>query len=195
MRAKRTNPSSFLRSISLRRLFAGAAFAALAAAAGLTIHPTSASAEAVLSMHIEEQTSWVQNFNPFDLGGRRKSTMDFIYEPLVIFNDYDGGKPIWRLATAYKFSDDLKSITYTLRDGVKWSDGVPVTAADILLSWVSTSGLYNTAEITDKAYTEDGQLLPFKGAAFDASSPGSELITKFPVISDKIGRASCRERV
>nr|WP_245432671.1 ABC transporter substrate-binding protein [Mesorhizobium loti] len=82
-------------------------------------------------MHIEEQTSWVQNFNPFDLGGRRQSTMDFIYEPLVIFNDYDGGKPIWRLATAYKFSDDLKSITYTLRDGVKWSDGKPLTSADM----------------------------------------------------------------
>src|SRR3954454_10324038 len=90
-----------------------------------------ASAESVLSMHIEEQTSWVQNFNPFDLGGRRQSTMDFIYEPLVIFNDYDSGKPVYRLATGYKFSDDLKSITYTLRDGVKWSDGQPLTSADM----------------------------------------------------------------
>ena len=82
-------------------------------------------------MHVEEQTSWVQNFNPFDLGGRRQTTMDFVYEPLVIFNDYDGGKPIWRLATAFKYSDDLKSITYTLRDGVKWSDGQPLTSADM----------------------------------------------------------------
>ncbi|WP_426127351.1 ABC transporter substrate-binding protein [Pararhizobium sp. PWRC1-1] len=82
-------------------------------------------------MHIEEQTSWVQNFNPFDLGGRRQSTMDFVYEPLVIFNDYDSGKPVWRLATAYKFADDLKSITYTLRDGIKWSDGKPLTSADM----------------------------------------------------------------
>ncbi|WP_082407169.1 ABC transporter substrate-binding protein [Mesorhizobium sp. 1M-11] len=131
MRAKSTNPSSLRRAVSFRRLFAGAAFAALSTAAGLTVQTTSASAEAVLSMHIEEQTSWVQNFNPFDLGGRRQSTMDFIYEPLVIFNDYDGGKPIWRLATAYKFSDDLKSITYTLRDGVKWSDGKPLTSADM----------------------------------------------------------------
>jgi len=90
-----------------------------------------ATAESVLTMHIEEQTSWVQNFNPFDLGGRRQSTMDFVYEPLVIFNDYDGGKPIYRLATGYKFSDDLKSITYTLRDGVKWSDGQPLTSADM----------------------------------------------------------------
>ncbi len=114
---------------SRRHFFAlaGAAVAALAFASG--VKP--AAAESVLAMHIEEQTSWVQNFNPFDLGGRRQSTMDFVYEPLVIFNDYDSGKPIFRLATAYKFSDDLKSITYTLRDGVKWSDGQPLTSADM----------------------------------------------------------------
>lgn len=90
-----------------------------------------ASAEALLTMHIEEQTSWVRNFNPFDAAGRRQSTLDFIYEPLVIFNAYDNGKPIYRLATAYKFSDDLKSVTYTIRDGVKWSDGRPLTAKDV----------------------------------------------------------------
>ncbi|MBZ9793560.1 ABC transporter substrate-binding protein [Rhizobium sp. 3T7] len=92
---------------------------------------TPVNAEATLSMHIEEQTSWVRNFNPFDLAGRRQSTMDFIYEPLVIFNADDGGKPIFRLATSYRFSDDLKSITYVLRDGVKWSDGQPLTSADV----------------------------------------------------------------
>ncbi|QKK20748.1 ABC transporter substrate-binding protein [Rhizobium indicum] len=91
----------------------------------------SASAESVLTIHIEEQSSWVQNFNPFDLAGRRQSTMDFIYEPLVIFNAEDGGKPVFRLATDYKFSEDMKSVTYTLRSGLKWSDGQPLTSADV----------------------------------------------------------------
>ena len=35
----------------------------------------------------------------------------------------------WRRAT--NSADDLKSITYTLRDGVKWSDGQPLTSADM----------------------------------------------------------------
>lgn len=113
-----------------RRWLTAAFLGATALAGGLTL-AAPVSAEALLTMHIEEQTSWVQNFNPFDLGGRRQSTMDFVYEPLVIFNDYDGGKPIWRLATGFKYSDDLKSITYTLRDGVKWSDGQPLTSADM----------------------------------------------------------------
>ncbi|MFD1983698.1 ABC transporter substrate-binding protein [Mesorhizobium newzealandense] len=118
-------------AISRRRLFIGTAFVAATIATTFSFGARPASAESVLAMHIEEQTSWVQNFNPFDLGGRRQSTMDFVYEPLVIFNDYDSGKPIFRLATGYKFSDDLKSITYTLRDGVKWSDGQPLTSADM----------------------------------------------------------------
>jgi peptide/nickel transport system substrate-binding protein len=118
-------------AISRRRLLIGTVFVAAAIATTFSFGARPAAAESVLAMHIEEQTSWVQNFNPFDLGGRRQSTMDFVYEPLVIFNDYDGGKPIFRLATGYKFSDDLKSITYTLRDGVKWSDGQPLTSADM----------------------------------------------------------------
>lgn len=189
MRANRTNPSFFYRALSLRRFFAGAAFAALSVAAGLAAHPTSASAEAVLSMHIEEQTSWVQNFNPFDLGGRRQSTMDFIYEPLVIFNDYDGGKPIWRLATAYKFSDDLKSITYTLRDGVKWSDGKPLTSADMKFTLemmlknpaVDTVGVGETvASVETPSPTE----VRINLKAVDTHFP--ETLADFPVVPEHI---------
>ncbi|MGO6902828.1 ABC transporter substrate-binding protein, partial [Rhizobium ruizarguesonis] len=118
---------SAIRNDSIR-----AGFAAATALTALVVFGTGgAAAESVLTMHIEEQSSWVQNFNPFDLAGRRQSTMDFIYEPLVIFNAEDGGKPVFRLATSYKFSDDMKSITYELRPGVKWSDGQPLTSADM----------------------------------------------------------------
>ncbi|TAX67887.1 ABC transporter substrate-binding protein [Rhizobium leguminosarum] len=118
---------SAIRNNSMR-----AGFAAATALTALVVFGTGgAAAESVLTMHIEEQSSWVQNFNPFDLAGRRQSTMDFIYEPLVIFNAEDGGKPVFRLATDYKFSEDMKSIIYTLRPGLKWSDGQPLTSADV----------------------------------------------------------------
>ncbi|MGR9377049.1 ABC transporter substrate-binding protein [Rhizobium leguminosarum] len=118
---------SAIRNNSMR-----AGFAAATALTALVIFGAGgAAAESVLTMHIEEQSSWVQNFNPFDLAGRRQSTMDFIYEPLVIFNAEDGGKPVFRLATDYKFSGDMKSVTYTLRSGLKWSDGQPLTSADV----------------------------------------------------------------
>jgi len=79
---------------------------------------------------------------------------------------------------------DPLTVKYTINDGVKWSDGTPVSAADILLSWVSSSGEFNTTEIPESAYKEDGSLAEFKGAAFDSSSQGSSLITQWPEISD-----------
>jgi peptide/nickel transport system substrate-binding protein len=103
---------------------------ATALATGL-LAASAASAESILTMHIGEQTSCVQNFNSFDLGGRRQSTMDFVYEPLVISTTLTAASRSndWRRPTS--FSDDLKSITYTLRDGVKWSDGQKLTSTEM----------------------------------------------------------------
>ena len=74
---------------------------------------------------------------------------------------------------------DPLTIEYTINDAAKWSDGVPVTADDILLYWISGSGKFNTGEVkTDK----DGNPLPSTGAnvAFDTAQPGMALITDFP---------------
>jgi len=42
-------------------------------------------------------------------------------------------KPV--LAESWEFSEDLKSVTYYLRKNVKWSDGSPLTAEDILYTY------------------------------------------------------------
>src|SRR5947207_1271344 len=73
-----------------------------------------------------QQSPFVRNFNPYAPDPTRW-TQSSIFEPLVIFNPVDG-KPVYWLATAYKYADDLKSITFTLRKDVKWSDGQPFTA-------------------------------------------------------------------
>jgi peptide/nickel transport system substrate-binding protein len=38
------------------------------------------------------------------------------------------------------------TIKYTINSGVKWSDGVKVTAADLLLDWASSISKYNNAK-------------------------------------------------
>ena len=50
---------------------------------------------------------------------------------------------------------DPLTITYTINEGVTWSDGVQVDAADLLLYWASQSGVYNDAEtvVTDTGVT------------------------------------------
>jgi peptide/nickel transport system substrate-binding protein len=39
------------------------------------------------------------------------------------------------LATSWSWSDDGKSLTFTLRGGVKWHDGKPFTARDVRCTW------------------------------------------------------------
>ncbi len=45
------------------------------------------------------------------------------------------GVPIVGQAESYKISDDGLTYTFTLRDGLKWSDGTPLTAEDFVYSW------------------------------------------------------------
>ena len=39
------------------------------------------------------------------------------------------------LASGWKVSPDQKTITFTLKPGMKWADGAPLTSADALFSW------------------------------------------------------------
>jgi len=63
-------------------------------------------------------------------GAADQSYMDAIYGEL--FELGPKGKIINDLATGYKFSDDAKTITLTLRQGVKFTDGTPFNAAAVV---------------------------------------------------------------
>lgn len=78
-------------------------------------------------------------------------------------------------------SKDPLTVKYTINKDAKWSDGVPVTADDLMLAYVATSGNFNTAAAE---YNEDGTLKPSTGVSFDASSPGLALVKDLPVVSD-----------
>ncbi|MFM4718907.1 ABC transporter substrate-binding protein [Aeromonas bivalvium] len=89
----------------------------------------------VLTLVAQQETAWVKNFNPFLQAGLLHTTKEFIYEPLVIFNELQGGRPEFRLATQYEFSKDLTSVIFDLRQGVKWSDGEGFDADDVIFSF------------------------------------------------------------
>ena len=50
-----------------------------------------------------------------------------------------------------KVSDDPLTVKYTINDGVKWSDGAPVDANDLILQWAAYSGYYNDANARRQA--------------------------------------------
>jgi peptide/nickel transport system substrate-binding protein len=73
----------------------------------------------------------VENFNPF-AGSALHGTF-LIYEPLEIPSPIDGSYTPF-LATDYKFSDP-KTLVYTIRQGVKWSDGKDFSPADVVFTF------------------------------------------------------------
>jgi peptide/nickel transport system substrate-binding protein len=56
-----------------------------------------------------------------------------MYETLLFFDSLNGSITPW-LAQSYQVSGDAKSITFHLRQGVKWSDGQPFTADDVVFT-------------------------------------------------------------
>ncbi|ARV61348.1 peptide ABC transporter substrate-binding protein [Nostocales cyanobacterium HT-58-2] len=58
----------------------------------------------------------------------------FTTEGLTTLNGITG-KIDPALAESWKISDDKKQITFTLRDGLKWSDGEPLTADDVIFTY------------------------------------------------------------
>ncbi|MGO4384220.1 ABC transporter family substrate-binding protein [Specibacter sp. RAF43] len=78
-----------------------------------------------------------------------------------------------------KISDDPLTVKYTINDGVQWSDGEPVTTADLLLQWAAASGYFNDA-------TLGRQFKVIKGTAYFhyAGDTSGLSHTAMPSISD-----------
>lgn len=75
--------------------------------------------------------TFVRNFNPFAPTARTGA--HYMYEPLQVVNAIDG-KATPFLATGDKVVDP-KTIEYTIRSGVDWSDGTPFTPADVVYTF------------------------------------------------------------
>ncbi len=87
------------------------------------------SAGQALVVEVQLRPTWVRNFNPFS-ADNRWPTAPGMYEPLILYNPVKQQVVPW-LATKWEWSDDNKTLTFTIRDGVKWSDGQPLTARDV----------------------------------------------------------------
>jgi peptide/nickel transport system substrate-binding protein len=88
----------------------------------------------VLTIDNESGSLWTCNFNPYNLSDIGYS-FGPVYEPLVFVNSLQSAKATPWLASSWAYSNDNKSLTFTIRKGVKWSDGKPLTAADVAFSF------------------------------------------------------------
>jgi peptide/nickel transport system substrate-binding protein len=80
-----------------------------------------------------QMTTFARNFNPF-VQASLFPTQNGIYELLMIDNPATGKIEPW-LADSYEWSSDLKTLTLKLHPNVKWSDGQPLTAKDVVFTF------------------------------------------------------------
>ena len=122
-------------------LAAGLLAAALAACGGSSPSASSGSGSAsgpsgTLTISNEQGTLWTCSFNPFNPSNLAQGvTFGQVYEPLAFVNTLQSGKATPWLATAWAWSDGNKMLTFTIRNGVKWNDGTPMTAADVAFTF------------------------------------------------------------
>lgn len=163
------------------------ALAVIAAATIFTAPVATASEKSQLTIVPDFYPTMVRNFNPF-LATNLRTTTEFVYEPLVIFNQMKGNEPVMRLASDYYMSDDLMTVTFEIRDGVKWSDGKAFSADDVVYSFDLVKNKPELDQIGInkwvKSVTKDGNKVIFELTAANSNVPFE--ISKVPVVAKHI---------
>ncbi len=112
---------------------AAAGLLAAACSSGSSI-TSSKSAKNVVTISNENGALWTCGFSPFN-GSDTLLSVGFVYEPLVFVNPLQNGKTTPMLATSWAWGAGNKSLTFTIRKGVKFSDGTPLTPADVVFTF------------------------------------------------------------
>jgi len=130
------------RFLGHRKLAAVTAAALLAAGAGACSSSTStgsssSGSSSTLVMESSPESTITQAFNPFiatqAIFGMGADGL--IYEPLLQFDIAAPPKYYPWLATSYQWSNGGKTVTFTIRPGVKFSNGTPMTPADVAFTY------------------------------------------------------------
>jgi peptide/nickel transport system substrate-binding protein len=99
-----------------------------------TAGPSNHSKGGVVTISNAQGQTWPCGFNPYNPSFNAVS-LGIVYEPLVYINALKDSAETPMLASSYAWGPGKKSIVFTIRDGVKWSDGQPLTGADVAFTF------------------------------------------------------------
>jgi peptide/nickel transport system substrate-binding protein len=111
-------------------------------------------------MESSPENSITDDFNPFvsTAAPQGMGATGLIYEPLIQFDLANPAKLYYWLATSYKWGDGGKSITFAIRQGVKWNNGTAMTPADVVFSYelMKKNAAINLGGLTINTVTASG---------------------------------------
>ena len=118
--------------------------AALAATPGDTL---------VVAMNIDI----IKTFDPAQINeGLTADILQSICDGLVEYHPSETGKVIPKLAESWELSEDRKTVTFTLREGLTFNSGNPLTAEDVVFSMKRQIALNypNSSKLRDLGFNE-----------------------------------------
>jgi peptide/nickel transport system substrate-binding protein len=113
----------------------------------------------LLTIPREDLATFTRNFNPFSPQAS-PMTKEAIYEPLVVHSMADAKDTPW-LASKWEQAKDGKSLTFTLRERVKWSDGKPLVADDVVYTFELQKKVLGGFEYLRKVTAVDDRTVRF----------------------------------
>ncbi len=179
------NRLSRLRSALLLTAAVALTTSTLAACAGAGGNSGTGASGGVLTIQGDAgNPTLVENFNPYattQLEGTR-----LIYEPLEIPSTVDGAYTPF-LATGHTFTSPT-TLVYTIRSGVKWSDGKPFTPADVVFTFnmlkkdpaLDTTGVW--AQVASVTASGDKVTVTFKAP----DVPFAATVSQVPIVPEHL---------
>ena len=151
---------------------------------------------------------WDQSFFSYNAAtsyGAAPANSNIVYATNSGFSYYDNTPKLVAdesFGSYRKISDDPLIVQYTIADGVKWSDGTAVDAADLLLNWAALSGALNDPDFDKSKYvdpdtgqfTDDfpSDVVYFDSGADPSHPSGLGLVSQLPVVSDDMKSITMR---
>ncbi|MGV8970565.1 MAG: ABC transporter family substrate-binding protein [Microbacteriaceae bacterium] len=143
-----------------------------------------------VTMAIEQP---VTSLNDKTSAGNSASNASIVYATNSRFFYYDDAPslvPDESFGQVKVVSENPLTVTYTINEGLEWSDGVPIDASDLLLAWAANSGRFTTAGVKPSAFFDSiaGEYSsepPEDTVYFDgANRSGLQLVTELPQVGD-----------
>lgn len=109
---------------------------------------------------------------------------DIWYQSMFIFStDCTQVNP--NLATAYEWGDEYKTLTVYMRKGVKWSDGEPFTADDVMFYWDDIVGNKDLTPAFPGNWRPGGEAAEFE--KLDDYTVRAHFANPYPAAMSKLG--------
>ncbi|MBO7253661.1 MAG: hypothetical protein J6V25_13670, partial [Oscillospiraceae bacterium] len=117
--------------------------------------------------------------NAMAIAGGPSGYRTLMFETLYMYNPLDGSIIGLLANDDYAWNEDMTQMTLTIKSAAKWSDGTPVTAADVARTWEIGVQIANGTGTTYGAYIDsivaDGQTVTINAKLTDEGKPVNPL--------------------